>query len=276
MKTFKYIYWKGWLIVFFGLLALLLIINFVLQLPALFPVIGDENTWLPIHTGGVFTIAAAVIGWILQKQYKDKEVAKEHERQRIQDEINRLTCRYESLSKFVAENKSTLNFENKYRILLSQIDLSTESMQLIGTVSGYKQQIIDIQTNLELFYGTDNHSHEYTVYHMLIRSHVECYTKVLNAFIDYLTKIDSKVHTSLKKMDILMPVVGNTDKMKISVKKVEGVDMLQKQKDKFVLNLRQQKSRFEEINGLLDIFSSSLLKYESNKIEDQRNKLKSI
>jgi len=242
----------------------------------LFPVIGDENTWLPIHTGGVFTIAAAVIGWILQKQYKDKEVAKEHERQRIQDEINRLTCRYESLSKFVAENKSTLNFENKYRILLSQIDLSTESMQLIGTVSGYKQQIIDIQTNLELFYGTDNHSHEYTVYHMLIRSHVECYTKVLNAFIDYLTKIDSKVHTSLKKMDILMPIVGNTDKMKISVKKVEGVDMLQKQKDKFVLNLRQQKSRFEEINGLLDIFSSSLLKYESNKIEDQRNKLKSI
>lgn len=276
MKTPTYIYWKGWLLVFFGLLALLLILNFVLQLSALFPIIGDENTWLPIHTGGVFTIAAAVIGWILQKQYKDKEVAKEHERQRIQDEINRLTCRYESLSKFVAENKSTLNFENKYRSLLALIDPSTASMQLIGTVSEYKQQIIDIQTNLELFYGADNHSHEYTVYHMLIRSHVECYTKVLNTFIDYLTKIDSKVHTSLKKMDILMPIVGNTDKMKFSVKKVEGVDMLQKQKENFFQILKNQKPNIEKLNGFLDVFSSSLLKYESNKIEDQRNKLKSI
>lgn len=275
MKSKNYIYWKGWMLVIFILILTLFVINFLLPLPALFPIVADEDAWFENLSNGTFTIIAAIVGSLLNKQYRDKEIDKENQRTIIQNEINRLTTRYDALTDIIKENASILNFENRQNNLLSQIDPSTTNMELIKNISEYQQQITDTQQKLAIFFNKGETSEECRNYENHVQILANTYCKVLNGFLSYLNKTDS-VHNTMKTSDYLAPLINQTDKAMITAKKIESVNIFQENKDNFLKIQKQQKTNMDKMKIGLDYYSKALLEYEYNKIQKKNNILKSL
>lgn len=272
----RYIYWKGWIIVAFSLIIALLALNFVLPLPVLFPVIGDEIQWFQNLSNGIFTLLAAIAGWILQKQYSDKEKAKDLMRQNIRDKIEAQTKKYDELKKIISENLSVLKFETQYTNLLANINPSNNNIDLINKISAYQQQIIDTHNKLKLLYTNEEENAYYIGYEKITKRIIDEYVEILDSFINYLDTTNSYHTTTKEKADIEMPNVGKNEQAMIAAMKCKAVDFMQIGKKHFSEVFKQQKNNLDAHVTVINTTSSALLQYEKNEITELEKELQSI
>jgi len=275
MRKNNYINWRGWLLVAFLLIVLLLGINFVLQIEAFFPIVGDAGDWLMVWINIISVIIAAVIGTKLQKQYRDREIDRENQKQLLEKKICDLRGRYEELKTIIAENISILSFSN-YKTLLYQIDPLTSNIQLIKEIHKFDKDIIDTKNRLEMFYQNDSELIQYTVYKIWLDEIVKIYDVVLKAFIQYLHKTEEAVQISSKKANQLIPIVSDTNKAILSSIMFKGTDMLSDWKNKFIEIFEQQKDKMEKMSEGINFTSKILLEYEHKKIVKTENQLSNL
>lgn len=269
MNNNNYINWKGWLIIAFILIVILFGINIVLQIEAFFPIVGD---WLMVWVNIISVIIAAVIGAKMQKQYRDREIDRENQKQILEKKILDLRGRYEKLKTIIAENISILSFSN-YKTLLYQIDPLTSNIQLIKEIHKFNKDIIDTKNRLEIFYQNDSGLIQYTVYKISFDEIVKVYDGVLNAFIQYLQKTEEGVHISSKKANQLIPIVSDSNKAILSSIMFEGTDMMSDWKNRFILIFDQQKEKMDKMSEILNFSAKMLLEYEHEKIVKIENQL---
>lgn len=268
----NYINWKGWLLVIIILGFILYGLNFILQIEAFFPVIGDEKDWLMVWVTIIAGIISAVVGGILQKKYRDKEISKENQKQLLEQRISKLKNRYEELKSIITENISVLSFSN-YNTLLYQIDPLTSNIQLIKEIHKFNKDIIDTKNRLEIFYQNDSGLIQYTVYKISFDEIVKVYDGVLKAFIQYLQKTEEGVHISSKKANQLIPIVSDINKAILSSIMFEGTDMMSDWKNRFILIFDQQKEKMDKMSEILNFSAKMLLEYEHEKIVKIENQL---
>ena len=187
MNSYSYINWKGWTRIIIILIFLLLGLNFILQIEAFFPIIGEASDWLMVWVTIISVIVGAVIGAMLQKQYRDREIDKENQKQLLEQKILNLRVRYNELKNIIAENISILSFSN-YKTLLYQIDPMISNIQLIREIHKFNKAIIDTKNRLEIFYQNNSKLIQYSIYKICFDEIVKVYDSVLNAFIKYLQK----------------------------------------------------------------------------------------
>ena len=275
MNSYSYINWKGWTRIFIILVFLLLGLNFILQIEALFPIIGDARDWLMVWVTIISVIVGAVIGAMLQKQYRDREIDKENQKQLLEQKILNLRVRYDELKNIIAENISILSFSN-YKTLLYQIDPLTSNIQLIKEIHKFDKEIIDTKNRLEIFYQNDSELIQYTVYKISFDEIVKVYDGVLKAFIQYLQKTEEGVHISSKKANQLIPIVSDINKAILSSLMFNGTDMLSDWKNKFIEIFEQQKDKMGKMSEVLNLTSKMLLEYEHKEILKTENQLSNL
>lgn len=275
MNRYNYINWKGWTRIIIVLVLFLLGLNFILQIKAFFPIVGDAGDWLMVWVTIISVIIGAVIGVMLQKQYRDREIDRENQKQLLEKKILDLRGRYEELKTIIAENISILSFSN-YKTLLYQIDPLTSNIQLIKEIHKFDKDIIDTKNRLEIFYQNDSELIQYTVYKIWFDNIAKVYNAVLKAFIQYLQKTEEAVHISSKKITQLIPIVSDTNKAILSSLMFEGTDMLSERKDFFIEIFDQQKEKVDIMSEGLNFSSKMLLEYENEKIVKTQNQLSNL
>ena len=100
-------------------------LNWILQIPAKTPIIGDEKTWLPIIISIIIFISKCVLD-LIEKRNNDKEeqiiIEEQHKRQIIKEslkiQIRNKTESYYKLEKIIESNLIILDFNNSYKSLL--------------------------------------------------------------------------------------------------------------------------------------------------------------
>ena len=97
-------------IVIFCALAILSL-NWVLRLPALVPIIGDENTWLPIIVDIIVFICGSIIGWLQQSEY-DKKLR----------QLNEYEKNYDTLCVTLDDTHKSLRLDNTIYSYILQLD----------------------------------------------------------------------------------------------------------------------------------------------------------
>lgn len=275
MSNNNYINWKGWLLITFFLIVLLLGINFVLQIEALFPVVGDDKDWLMGWVTVIAGIISAVVGAIFQKKFRDQEIFKENQKQLLEQKILKLRGRYEELISIIAENISILSFNN-YKTLLYQIDPLTSNIQLIKEINKFDKDIIDTKKRLEMFYQNDAELIQYTAYKISLDEIAKVYNGVLKAFIQYLQKTEEGVHISSRKANQFIPIVSDENKALLSSIMFKGTDMLSEWKNRFIEIFDQQKEKMDIMSNRLNLTSKMLLEYEHEEIVKAENQLSNL
>ncbi|PKO95554.1 MAG: hypothetical protein CVU12_09550 [Bacteroidetes bacterium HGW-Bacteroidetes-7] len=272
MNRYSYINWKGWTRIIIILIFLLLGLNFILQIEAFFPIIGDARDWLMVWVTIISVIIGAVIGTMLQKQYRDREIDRENQKQLLEKKILDLRGRYEELKTIIAENISILSFSN-YKTLLYQVDPMISNIQLIREIHKFDKAIIDAKNRLEIFYQNDSQLIQYSIYKICFDEIVKVYNRVLDAFIKYLQKTEEAVHINTKKATQITPLLSDLDKVFISSIVFKGTDMLSDWKNKFIEVFDQQKDKMDKMSEGLNLTSKILLEYEHEEIVKIENQL---
>lgn len=110
-------------IVIFCALAILSL-NWVLRLPALVPIIGDENTWLPIIVDIIVFICGSIIGWLQQSEY-DKKLR----------QLNEYEKNYDTLCVTLDDTHKSLRLDNTIYSYILQLDEQKDVRCLYGDIT---------------------------------------------------------------------------------------------------------------------------------------------
>lgn len=243
------------------LVVVLIVLNFILQMPAIFPIIGDENTWLPIIANGVFILFAAFFGIIFQYQHSEKERARERERTRLMTLIEKKREKIKQLSDVLEHNLSVLNFVTKYFGLISQFDPTSTSDLLVGKIVAYKQEIEECMNAFLMHYHSVDCPNEKKNYMVALETTISGYRSILERAAKAFNQ-HGGVNTQFKKMDTISPHVHEKDKFLIAVTKAHGYDELQEQKELLLSVHEQAKETADKLYTIVKRVSQDLLEAE--------------
>lgn len=261
-----YIFWKGWIWTAIILAICLLLLNFILPIKSFFPTIGDEIEWFKALVTIIAAIIAAIVGYILDKQYKSSESEKELKRNVLRSKIENSRSFYSELERLVQNNLSVLNFNN-FSKLIHQIDAKTINTELLSNICDYQSKIADSQNSSKIFFQNIQETGELIVYKAAIAKFVKIYDEILSAYIGYLSAVDNSFHRNMTNIETLIPLANEQDKLQLSLLKISGTNMVYEWKAKFLGILDSQKTTIEKLTNVLDTATGFLLSSENHKIE---------
>lgn len=102
----------------------ILSLNWVLRLPALVPIIGDENTWLPIIVDIIVFICGSIIGVQQQSEYNQK-----------QRQLNEYEKNYDTLCAILDDIHKSLGLDNTIYSYILQLDEQKDVRGLYGDIT---------------------------------------------------------------------------------------------------------------------------------------------
>lgn len=271
----KYIYWKGWVLLIVLLVLALLSLNYILRLPVIIPVIGDENTWLPIMANGVFTVVAVFIGVILQKQYTQKIRDVEHKKEMLKMLLNKKREQVQQLKLMVEKNFIVLNIDPILLGFISEYNPAISATELISKILKYKQELIECKNLYDMNYKSDRSTLGKVMYSRALEEMVPPYIRCMDAAVSMFNQ-HNDLQTQFVKADTLQPNVNDSDKLMISITKVAGYEGMQKQKENLLNVHKQQKSNMDKLYSALKVSSEQLLNDENQLLQKLEKELEEI
>lgn len=163
-------------IVIFCALAILSL-NWVLRLPALVPIIGDENTWLPIIVDIIVLICGSIIGWLQQSEY-DKKLR----------QLNEYEKNYDTLCAILDDIHKSLRLDNTIYSYILQLDEQKDVRGLYGDIT----RTIDCIS--ECVYKTNNlrqsviATDTFEDYNKVLKTVANAYTTMLKGLLETIDK----------------------------------------------------------------------------------------
>lgn len=235
-------------------------LNWVLRLPALVPIIGDENTWLPIMVDIIVLICGSIIGWLQQSEY-DKKL-----RQLIEYEKN-----YDYLCVTLDDIHKSLRLENIIYSYILQLDeqkdvrcLYRDITRTIDSIkdclyksSNLKQSVIAIDT--------------FEDYSKVLKTVANAYITTLNGLLDTIDKWNN-FQNMLSRNDGILQMLPPNEVYRLIKIKDEYRTYLTRQRKKFVNTHESQKRNMATMYNNVCKSINALKEAEHKQIEEYKTK----
>lgn len=211
-------------IVIFCALAILSL-NWVLRLPALVPIIGDENTWLPIMVDIIVLICGSIIGWLQQFEY-DKKLR----------QLNEYEKNYDTLCETLDDTHKSLRLDNTIYSYILQLD---EQKDVRGLYEDITRTIDCIS---DCVYKTNNLRQS-----VIATDTFEDYNKVLKTVANAYTTMLKGLLETIDKWNGFQNTLSRSDNFHQMLQFNEFHQML-KMKDECRTYLTQQRKKFINVH----------------------------
>ena len=200
-------------------------LNWVLRLPALVTIIGDENTWLPIMVDIIVLICGSIIGWLQQSEY-DKKL-----RQLIEYEKN-----YDTLCATLDDIHKSLRLDNTIYSYILQLDEQKDVRGLYGDITKTIDCINDC------VYKTNNLRQS-----VIATDTFEDYNKVLETVANAYIRMLKGLRETIDKWNGFQNTLSRSDNSHQMLQPNEFYQML-KMKDECRTYLTQQRIKFINVH----------------------------
>jgi len=231
-------------------------LNYILRLPAFIPIIGNENTWLPII---VDSIIAAVI-FIAGNWFSNED--------RLRNEIKVKKEDYNIVRESVCRVQSALNIKRRQLYFIFSLDVNMNSRSLLSEIMQVQQEIEDSinafeQTKYIITSEPELKEFEQT-YKQLERSFqivLDGLMKTVNQWCDAQAK-------SIQANTVADLTGQNSDKIDCATLYAKSCMELEKYKEKFLGTYNSQEKTLDTLLGALNKSVNKLLCAESAIIKE--------
>ena len=200
-------------------------LNWVLRLPALVPIIGDENTWLPIIADIIVAICSLIVGMRQQSKYDQKL-----------RQLNEYEKNYDTLCATLDDIHKSLRLENTIYSYILQLDEQKDVRGLYGDITRTIDCISDC------VYKTNNLRQS-----VIVTDTFEDYKKVLKTVATaYITMLKGLLET-IDKWNGFQNTLSRSDNFHQMLQFNEFHQML-KMKDECRTYLTQQREKFINVH----------------------------
>lgn len=241
--------------------TLLYALNWVLKLPAITQVIGDENTWLPI-------VADAIISGVIfigGNWYANAD--------RLRTQLNDKKADFEIIRSSVERICKALNIKRKQQYFILSLDPTMVSRDLLREIIFTQQEIDDSMSDLMSKQYLVESKEDYD----LFKDTCDILIKQFQIVLDGLIIVVNKWCDTLSKIEQTKLIIemnnGKEERFNFATLYKDSCKELERQKIKF---LNTYDSNLDLLNRLLDALrknADSLLKSEQMKIKEINDKL---
>ena len=240
---------------------ILFILNWLMQLPAFIPIIGNENTWLPIVANAVISGMIFIVG----NKFNNSD--------RLRQKISNQKHDLEIINAAVSRVVNSLNIDRKHRYFLYALNVDMDVASLIKEVMETQQEIDDAQQELNQSRYLIQSKEELNQFDKNVRIVTDAYhivfdglQKTLN---DWQTATSQVSHTKT----VTELVGGATHKQEFAIEYAASCKKLEKAKKNFLDVLESQKSDIDEMKTAILDSSKQLLDAEYRIITNLEAKL---
>lgn len=251
---------KIWgLIVFLGALAIFSL-NWLLRLPALVPIIGDENTWLPIIVDIIVVISGSIIGWRQQSEYDKK-----------QRQLNEYEKNYDTLCVALDDTHKSLRLDDTIYSYILQLDEQKDVRCLYGditrTIDSIKDCVYKSNNLRKCVIATDT----FEDYSKVLKTVANAYTTMLRGLLETIDKWNGFQNT-LSRNDGIPQMLPPNEVYRLIRIQDECRTYLTQQRKKFMNIHESQKQNMATMYNSVCIAINALKKSEYKKIEEYKTK----
>lgn len=240
---------------------ILFILNWLMQLPAFIPIIGDENTWLPIVANAVISGMIFIVG----NKFNNAD--------RLRQKISNQKHDFEIINAAVNRVVNSLNIDRKHRYFLYALNVDMDVASLIKEVMETQQEIDDAQQELNQSRYLIQSKEELNQFDKNVKIVTDAYhivfdglQKTLN---DWQTATSQVSHTKT-----VTEFVGNVShKQEFASAYVKSCKKLEQEKMTFLSVYESQKSNAEKMRTAILESSKKLLDAEYRIITNLEDKL---
>lgn len=246
-------------IVFFCALAILSL-NWVLRLPALVPIIGDENTWLPIIVDIIVLICGSIIGRLQQSEY-DKKLR----------QLNEYEKNYDTLCATLDDIHKSLRLDNTIYSYILQLDEQKDIRGLYGDITKTIDCISDCvyKTNnlRQSVIATDT----FEYYNKVLKTIANAYIRMLKGLLETIDKWNGFQNT-LSRNDSIPQMLPPNEVYRLIRIQDECRTYLTQQRKKFMNVHESQKQNMATMYNNVCNAINALKGAEHKQIEEYKKK----
>lgn len=236
-------------------------LNYILTLPAFIPIIGDENTWLPII---VDSILAGVI-FFLGEWFANED--------RLRNEIIAKKEDYKLICDSVCKVQSALNIKRKQLYFIYSLDVNMNSRTLLSEILQLQQSIEDSINSFEQIKYLVISKKELSEFEETYKILQNTFHPVLDGLMGIVNKWCDTQSKSLLANNVTEIIGGSSDKIKYANLYVQSCNELEWNKKKFLSTYYQQENNLNTLLNKLDKCTYNLLKAESKIITELESKI---
>lgn len=237
------------------------VLNWLLQLPAIIPIIGDENTWLPIVADAVVSGMIFIAGnWFSNADRQRKKISdKKYDFEIINASVNRVV--------------NSLNIDRKHLYFLYALNVDMDTASLIKEVMETQQEIDDAQQELNQSRYLIKSKEELNQFDKNIKIVTDSYHIVFDGLQEALNNWQT-VTSQVSHTKTVTELVGDTShKQEFAIKYAVSCKELEQTKKKFLNVYESQKINTEKMKTAILESSKRLLDAEYRIITDLEAKL---
>ena len=230
--------------------VLMFLLNYILRLPVLVPIIGDENTWLPIIADAIVASAIFIAGnWFSNED-------------RLRNEISCMKEDYKVVQVSVSKIQSALNIRKRMLYFIYSLDANMNSRSLLSEIMQVQQGIDDSINSFEQIKYTITSPNElekfeskYKELRMSFQIVLDGLMKSVNDWCD--------IQAKSTQAGVIADLIGtNSNKLEYATLYAEGCTRLEKSKNKFLDTYKEQEDNLNNLLNTLDKSAKDLLDAE--------------
>lgn len=243
------------ILVLFGL-------NWILQLPQIVHVIGDENTWLPIVADSIVSGMIFIAGnWASNAdRLRNIIVEKKNDFNQISSSVNRVV--------------NSLNISRKQLSILYSIEISMETPTLIKEVLAIQQEIDEAHQDFSRIKYLISDQESVSSFEDSVNTVTSAYHIVFDQMQKILNEWISTVSKSTQAKTMADYIGKENDKTTFALTYISSSDKLLKEKEKLLKVYDSQKTNVEIMFGDIQDKGRQILESEYREIYELENKLK--
>ena len=231
-------------------------LNYILKLPAIIPIIGDENTWLPITANAIVSAAIFIAGnWFSNEDRLRKEILAKKED-------------YKIIRESVCKVQSSLNIKKRQLYFIYSLDANMDSRSLLSEIMQTQQEIEDSINAFEqtkYIITSNSELEEFEIIYMQLKESFLCVLeelmKIVNDWCDTLAKS--------KQASTVADLIGeHSDKTNYVLLYTKSCQDLEKYKNKLLNTYKSQEKRLDSLLDTLNKSVNNLLNAESTAIKN--------
>ena len=242
-------------------IIILYALNWVLKLPAITAVIGDENTWLPI-------VADAIISGVIfigGNWYANAD--------RLRNDIQHKKSEFQIISESVNRVINSLNISRRQLSILYSIEISMDTPSLIKEVLEIQQEIDEAQQQFARSKYLISDTSKVSAFEDCVKTVSAAYHVVFDTMQKILNDWIATNSASSEARTVADYIGTQKDKSDFAIKYVEHCKKLQSEKKRLIGVYDTQKDRADLLFASVQNSGREILDSEYTLVKQLENKL---
>ncbi len=236
--------------------ALMFSLNYLLQLPAIIPIIGDENTWLPIIVDSIIAAVIFIAGnWISNEE-------------RLRNEILARKEDYNVVRESVCRVQSALNIKRKQLYFIYSLDVNMNSRSLLSEIMQVQQEIEDSINDFTQIKYVIKSKKELLEFEKTYKEIENSFQIVLDGLMCTVNKWCDTQAKSVQASTVADLIGRNSDKTEYATLYANSCIELEKHKGMFLSTYKSQEKTLNYLLNSLNQAVNKLLTTESELIKE--------